>query len=231
MPPLQLIGYWRADGDATSGYPHPSDWVDWSWDQEERSIVGAYFASGTVFRAYMGLSPCRICGRPNGAAEYTDGTYVWPEGLAHYIDDHGVRLPDALVGHAVARSDSLEEATVSEAWWSEQPKVRGDSVSSASSPDPELPRPTNSGTPSMQVEHSAGDDGSSDDYLDPASVWLAMAELLIADGGHRILKATARGVLTAGRAEVSWTEVHRMTDADYRALVSRAREASPTTRG
>lgn len=24
----------------------------------------------------------------NGAVEYTDGTYVWPEGLAHYIYDH-----------------------------------------------------------------------------------------------------------------------------------------------
>jgi len=44
------------------------------------------------------------------------------------------------------------------------------------------------------------------------------------------LKATARGTLTAGRAEVSWTEVHRMTDSDYRALVGRAREAAQTAR-
>lgn len=100
MPPLQLIGYWRTDDDASSEYPHPSDWVDWGWDRDERSVVGGYLASGSLFRAYMGLSPCRICGRPNGAAEYTDGTYVWPEGLAHYVDEHAVRLPAEIVSHA-----------------------------------------------------------------------------------------------------------------------------------
>ena len=55
-------------------------------------------------------------------------------------------------------------------------------------------------------------------------VWLAMAELLIAEGGHRILSLTARGSLSAGQAEVTRTERHRMTAADYRALVSQARE-------
>lgn len=76
------------------------------------------------------------------------------------------------------------------------------------------------------VEDFAGDDGSGDGYLDAASVWLAMAVLITADGGHKVLKATARGTLSVGQAEVSWTEVHRMTDADYKALVRRAREVA-----
>lgn len=51
-----------------------------------------------------------------------------------------------------------------------------------------------------------------------------MAEVLVADGGPKILKTTARGTLSAGQAEVSWSELHRMTEADYKDLVSRARE-------
>jgi hypothetical protein len=34
----------------------------------------------------------------NGCAELTDGTHlVWPEGLAHYVEEHNVRLPDEII--------------------------------------------------------------------------------------------------------------------------------------
>jgi len=65
----------------------------------------------------MGLSPCRICGRNNGSLEYTDGTYLWPQGLAHYVDEHEVRLPDEFVRHAIDRVAALDAATVDQSWW------------------------------------------------------------------------------------------------------------------
>jgi len=117
MAPLSLIGYWRADGDFTSDYPDPHDWIDTEWDEDERHATWFYFATGTLFRTYMGYSPCRICGINNGAVEYTDGTYVWPEGLAHYILDHAVRLPNQLVRHAQERLDALESREVAPVWW------------------------------------------------------------------------------------------------------------------
>jgi hypothetical protein len=66
---------------------------------------------------FMGYSTCRFCGMNNGAAEYTDGTYVWPEGLAHYVYDHAVRLPGELVRHARERLDTLEGREVAAEWW------------------------------------------------------------------------------------------------------------------
>lgn len=117
MAPLSLIGYWRAEGDSTSVYPDPRNWVDAEWDEVERDATWFYFATGTLFRTYMGYSPCRFCGINNGAVEYTDGTYVWPEGLAHYIYDHAVRLPDELVRHARERLDTLEARDVAPDWW------------------------------------------------------------------------------------------------------------------
>lgn len=117
MTPLSLIGYWRAEGDSTSDNPDPHDWVDTEWDEDERDATGFYFATGTLFRTFMGYSPCRFCGIDNGAVEYTDGTYVWPEGLAHYIYDHAVRLPDELVRHARERLDTVKGRDVAPDWW------------------------------------------------------------------------------------------------------------------
>lgn len=118
MTSLSLIGYWRAEGDTSSKYPDPRDWVDTEWDEDERDATWFYFASGTLFRTFMGYSPCRICGENNGAVEYTDGTYVWPAGLAHYLYHHAVRLPDELVAHARARLDAIEDRPVASDWWS-----------------------------------------------------------------------------------------------------------------
>ena len=117
MAPLSLIGYWRTDGDTTSEYPDPRDWIDPDWDEDERHATWFYFASGTLFRTFMGYSSCRICGESNGAAEYTDGTYVWPEGLAHYIYDHALRLPDELIAHARRRLNAVEGLDVAPDWW------------------------------------------------------------------------------------------------------------------
>jgi hypothetical protein len=112
---LRLIGYWRSTDHPE--YPDPRDLVDAGWDHEVRNVVGAYLVSGTISKAYMGYSPCRICGENNGAVEYTDGVFAWPEGLAHYVDEHEVRLPQEFVDHAVARVNEIEAAESDPAWW------------------------------------------------------------------------------------------------------------------
>ncbi|WP_405063754.1 hypothetical protein OG474_19470 [Kribbella sp. NBC_01505] len=115
MEPRRLIGYWR--NDEHPEYPDPADWVDDSWDADERHMVWAYLSSGTMVVAYMGLSPCRICGKNNGALEFADDVYQWPEGLAHYVYDHAIRLPEEVVRHAVARLDLLEGVRPNLDWW------------------------------------------------------------------------------------------------------------------
>jgi hypothetical protein len=49
---------------------------------------------------FRGLSRCRFCGRDNGSKELSDRVFSWPEGLPHYLQHHGVRLPDEFVAHA-----------------------------------------------------------------------------------------------------------------------------------
>jgi hypothetical protein len=91
--------------------------VDPSWSGPDRREVEYYLSSGSFGRAYMGYSECRICGQQNGAGEFTDGTYVWPEGLLHYVRTHDVRPPDEFVVHALNARREIDEGPRDEAWW------------------------------------------------------------------------------------------------------------------
>jgi hypothetical protein len=112
---LTLLGYWRRDGHPE--WPDPADFVDPDWDDVERHMTSLYVARGTIAKTFRGYSPCRFCGINNGDLEYTDGEYIWPSGLVHYIDEHAVRLPASFVTHAVQRLEEIEAATVDDAWW------------------------------------------------------------------------------------------------------------------
>lgn len=80
-----------------------------------------YLDGGQMSRRFMGASRCRICCAPNGGGdERTDGVYIWPSGLAHYVEEHGVRLPHEFVAHALRRSEELDMPTVDRTWWLQQ---------------------------------------------------------------------------------------------------------------
>lgn len=111
---LQRVGYW---GDRDRGLPDPRALVDESWEAAERHLVTDYLVRGFVARAYLGYSACRICGAQNGSLEFTDGVFLWPEGLAHYVTAHAVRLPANFVDHVRSFTDEIEAADVDEAWW------------------------------------------------------------------------------------------------------------------
>jgi hypothetical protein len=103
------VGFWRphpsessfyGPGDPEMALPWPGDLIDPGFDPALRAIVAAYLSDpkfeGTHYR---GTSRCRLCGKMNGSADYSDGTYTWPQGYAHYVRDHGVRPPQDLVDH------------------------------------------------------------------------------------------------------------------------------------
>jgi len=104
---LRAIGYWI-------GYledrqrPAPQELVG-VMPAEQRVRLADYLAAGMTHEMYLGTSWCRFgCGIDNaqmGNRALSDDTWVWPEGLAHYVRDHGVVLPDEFVEHALSRSN------------------------------------------------------------------------------------------------------------------------------
>ena len=114
--PLILIGYW-ADGPGNERWPDVREFVDEEWSEEERVEIGLYLGYGLVARAWMGYSTCRFCGSNNENLDLTDGVYLWPEGLAHYVREHGVRLPQEFAEHVRRREALTDGITVDETWW------------------------------------------------------------------------------------------------------------------
>jgi hypothetical protein len=92
--------------------------------------VADYLRGGHELAAWLGCSYCRFrCGAPEeqlGSRDLTDGVWVWPQGLAHYVEVHQVPLPQEFVGTMgqngwrvpeVARLDELRDAEWDRAYW------------------------------------------------------------------------------------------------------------------
>jgi hypothetical protein len=92
---LIAIGYWQSGEIPT--LPHPKDFVNDQIKPGERKLLIEYLDKGKQVIAYLGYSYCRFnCGTPDhemGNSCLTDGKYIWPEKLSHYIRKHDVWLP------------------------------------------------------------------------------------------------------------------------------------------
>lgn len=123
---LILIGYWHSH--LEPHFPDPAWFIDPEWDVVERGQVIAYLKAGQPMPyASMGLSWCRFrCGINNlGSGEFSDGKYVWPEGLVHYLEAHQLRLPEVVVADFLGASHSDQElnltnAVINDEWWRAQ---------------------------------------------------------------------------------------------------------------
>lgn len=107
---MKLIGYWMADLRDDRDLPLPQELIG-SWPADLRAAVCAYLAKGEVFEVYRGLTSCRLGCRMEyhemWCREFTDGEWVWPEGLLHYVERHDVILPEEFVRDATSGKTPL----------------------------------------------------------------------------------------------------------------------------
>lgn len=135
---LTLIGYWHSEDEPF--WPDPAWFVDDDWATSERGRVLTYLRGGVTPWAAAGPNWCRFrCeDRWCGSVELSDGHYLWPEGLAHYVERHGVRLPHEFVIHALdadlraaprrmAHGLGHDDVAVDKSWWMQQRGFRAGS--------------------------------------------------------------------------------------------------------
>lgn len=101
-PQPKAIGYWVSE--KQPNLPNPQMYIVEGWGETEEAamVLNHLRTKGMVEHQWMGSSWCRLCATgdaDNGAQCFTDGFYVWPEGFAHYIEDHDVKPPKEFIDH------------------------------------------------------------------------------------------------------------------------------------
>ena len=99
----RAIGYWfNVYGPEGSHLPDPRRLVDEGEPTAERrqrdERIARYLDDGVRINEELGFSYCRFDPDHDvGTCDQTDGTWVWPERLSHYVLEHRVRLPEEFV--------------------------------------------------------------------------------------------------------------------------------------
>jgi hypothetical protein len=114
---LRRVGFWRSDQQPT--LPDPRVLVDTNWDAAERMRVIDYLESCYYIPvAQGGPSWCRFGCSPRpadiGTQDLTDGVWVFPEGLVHYIRSHGVKPPVEFLEHMQRLNFQVPKLSTSE---------------------------------------------------------------------------------------------------------------------
>ena len=98
--PLKAIGFWKSGEE--SKFIHPEQLVG-HYQCKERNKLLNYLDSGVIFEGWFGYSYCRfdcgICDTNMGSCDLTDGVWLWPQGLSHYVRDHDIVLPSEFMKH------------------------------------------------------------------------------------------------------------------------------------
>jgi hypothetical protein len=91
---MKYEGFWRKTEAEDSKLPWPQPASSWSGRERFLAHLSAVESEAQSLASvvdFMGHSTCRLCGKQNGASEYTVEHWTWPEGFQHYVLEHGVR--------------------------------------------------------------------------------------------------------------------------------------------
>ena len=107
-----MIGYWSGFGEPED-YPNPQLLVRNDWDTKQKLKIVEYLKKGHMYRGFWDYANCRFDdNRPfedMGSREFTDGEYVWPEGLSVYVDEYNVGLPISFINHMINHNFIIPE--------------------------------------------------------------------------------------------------------------------------
>jgi hypothetical protein len=99
---LRAVGYFSNGGGGR--LPDVRSQIDSFWEPQRKPRILIYLRNGAVFENRPGTTRCLLCPSDLPQRDLTDGVWLWPEGLAHYVEKHNVRVPDGMV----AQMDALQ---------------------------------------------------------------------------------------------------------------------------
>jgi hypothetical protein len=94
------FGFWGPTDDEPSN-PSIRDFIDPKWRPSDKNRMIEYLVNCPVAVASCaGYSNCLLCSeRAEIGCFQSDGTWLWPADLAHFVSEHSVVLPQRFVEH------------------------------------------------------------------------------------------------------------------------------------
>ena len=100
--PYHWFGFWIPEGTANPDFPHASDLIDTKWKPDDLELLLEYLRKAVIaLTSSFPKEPCPLCGQPVIAPStfQSDGLWLWPMDLPHFVADHRVRLPEMFIQH------------------------------------------------------------------------------------------------------------------------------------
>lgn len=99
--PHQWYGFWRCEGHDYDELPTLKDATNSTWNPVDKEKFIAYLTHSPILISSMTTSNCLLCAEVVPSLCYhSDGEWLWPDSLAHYVRSHNIALPDRFV-HAI----------------------------------------------------------------------------------------------------------------------------------
>lgn len=98
--PHNWFGVWKSAESDMFEVPIFSDVVDTTWHPYDLDRLVEYLRTCPIsITSSIRPLPCPHCDYllPEPSAQRSDGVWVWPSSLSHYVAKHHVRLPDRLM--------------------------------------------------------------------------------------------------------------------------------------
>lgn len=72
-------------------------------------MILQYLKSAHKMSWVASVRECEICGKTAGPRTYlTDGFWVWPLWLCHYVEDHNIKLPDDFINRIILNHGKVD---------------------------------------------------------------------------------------------------------------------------
>ena len=98
--PNQWFGLFKLPGDTFLQVPLFEEIIDANWSPPDFDRIVDYLDSCPIAVQTKPVEgKCHLCAEKvsNASIQYSDGYWVWPVSLSHYVRHHHVRLPDRMV--------------------------------------------------------------------------------------------------------------------------------------
>ncbi|WP_054851350.1 hypothetical protein [Olleya sp. ITB9] len=80
---------------------------------KNKNIIIRYLRNGYEVSSVSTAKECEICNKPVGSTLYlSDGYWIWPKWLIHYVQEHNMKLPNDFLIHIESKDFEIDQRLV-----------------------------------------------------------------------------------------------------------------------